>query len=83
MIKLLCVAARLKLSYIALVCIIFLYFNNQELFQGSCTCVTLHDHSTSWRVVGIISVGFDVRYQLLIRTYAFVRYWIKNGTTMR
>jgi hypothetical protein len=31
----------------------------------------------------IISVGFDVTDQLLIRSFAFVRYWKKNGSTMR
>jgi hypothetical protein len=31
----------------------------------------------------IISVGFDVTDQLLIRFSAFVRYWRKNGSTMR
>jgi hypothetical protein len=29
--------------------------------------------------LGIISVGF----KLLIRSFAFVRYWRKNGNTMR
>jgi hypothetical protein len=28
-------------------------------------------------------VGFDVTDQLLIRSFAFVRYWRKNGSTMR
>jgi hypothetical protein len=34
-------------------------------------------------ITGIISVGFDVTNQLLIRFSAFTRYWIKNGSTMR
>jgi hypothetical protein len=35
------------------------------------------------KLSGIISVGFDVTDQLLIRSFAFVRYWKKNGSTMR
>jgi hypothetical protein len=31
----------------------------------------------------IISVGFNVTVQLLIRFSAFSRYWRKNGSTMR
>jgi hypothetical protein len=34
-------------------------------------------------ITGITSVGFDVTDQLLIRFSAFVRYWRKNGSTMR
>jgi hypothetical protein len=34
-------------------------------------------------LLGIISVGFDVTDQLLIRFSAFVGYWRKNGSTMR
>jgi hypothetical protein len=30
----------------------------------------------------IISVGFNVTYQLLIRFSAFVRYWRNNTTTL-
>jgi hypothetical protein len=30
------------------------------------------------QLLGIISVGFDETYQLLIRFSAFVRYWRKN-----
>jgi hypothetical protein len=33
--------------------------------------------------LGIVSVGFDVTDQLQIRSFAFVRYWRKNGSTMR
>jgi hypothetical protein len=33
-------------------------------------------------IMGIISVGFDVTDQLLIRFSAFVRLWRKNGSTM-
>jgi hypothetical protein len=33
--------------------------------------------------LGIISVGFDATDQLLIRSFAFVRYWRKKGNTMR
>jgi hypothetical protein len=29
------------------------------------------------------SVDFNITYQLLIRIFAFVRYWRKNGNTMR
>jgi hypothetical protein len=29
-------------------------------------------------LLGIISVGFDVTDQLLIRSFAFVRYWRKK-----
>jgi hypothetical protein len=35
------------------------------------------------KLLEIISVGFDVTDQLLIRSFAFVRYWRKNGSTMR
>jgi hypothetical protein len=35
------------------------------------------------KLLGIISVGFDVTDQLLIRFSALVRYWRKNGSTMR
>jgi hypothetical protein len=34
------------------------------------------------KLLGIISVGFDVTDQLLIRFYEFVRYWRKNGSTI-
>jgi hypothetical protein len=34
------------------------------------------------KLFGIISVGFDVTDQLLIRIFAFIRYWRKNGSTM-
>jgi hypothetical protein len=30
------------------------------------------------KLLGIISVGFDIPYQLLIRFSAFVRYWRKK-----
>jgi hypothetical protein len=30
------------------------------------------------KLLGIISVGFDVTHQLLIRFFAFVRYWRKK-----
>jgi hypothetical protein len=33
-------------------------------------------------ILGIINVDFDVTDQLLIRSFAFVRYWRKNGSTM-
>jgi hypothetical protein len=35
------------------------------------------------KLLGIISVGFDVTDQLQIRSFAFVRYWRKNGSLMR
>jgi hypothetical protein len=35
------------------------------------------------KLLGNISVGFDVTDQLLIRFSAFIRYWRKNGTAMR
>jgi hypothetical protein len=35
------------------------------------------------RLLGIISVGFDVTDQLMIRTFTFVKYWRRNGSTMR
>jgi hypothetical protein len=35
------------------------------------------------KLLRIISVGFDIADQLLIRISAFVRYWRKNGSTMR
>jgi hypothetical protein len=31
------------------------------------------------KLLGIISVGFNITDQLLIRTFAFVRYWRKKG----
>jgi hypothetical protein len=31
----------------------------------------------------IISVGFNVTDQVVIRYSAFIRYWRKNGNTMR
>jgi hypothetical protein len=30
-------------------------------------------------IIGVISVGFDVTDQLLIRSFAFVKYWRRNG----
>jgi hypothetical protein len=33
-------------------------------------------------ITGIISVGFEVTYQLLIRSFAFVGYWRINRSTM-
>jgi hypothetical protein len=35
------------------------------------------------KLLGIISVGFDVTDQLLIRSFAFVKYWRRNGIAMR
>jgi hypothetical protein len=35
------------------------------------------------KLLGIISVGFDVTDQLLIRSFAFIRYWRENERTMR
>jgi hypothetical protein len=35
------------------------------------------------RMLGIISVGFEVTNQIVITSSAFIRYWRKNGTTMR
>jgi hypothetical protein len=35
------------------------------------------------KLLGIMSVGINVTDQLLIRFFAFVRYWRKNGSTMR
>jgi hypothetical protein len=35
------------------------------------------------KLLGIISMEFDVTDQLLIRFSAFVGYWRKNGSTMR
>jgi hypothetical protein len=35
------------------------------------------------KLLGIISVGFDVTDQLLTRPFAFITYWGKNGSTMR
>jgi hypothetical protein len=37
----------------------------------------------SMKLLGIISVGFDITDQLQIRFSAFVRYWSKNWRTMR
>jgi hypothetical protein len=36
-----------------------------------------------YKLLEIISAGLDVTDQLLIRFSAFVRYWRKNGNTMR
>jgi hypothetical protein len=33
--------------------------------------------------LGIISLGFEATDQLLIRSFAFVKYWRRNGSTMR
>jgi hypothetical protein len=50
-------------------------------------CYQLHTKfyrvSSSTKLLGMISVGFDVTDQLLIRFSALVRYWRKNGSTMR
>jgi hypothetical protein len=35
------------------------------------------------KLLGVISAGFDVRDQLLMRFFAFVQFWRKNGSTMR
>jgi hypothetical protein len=35
------------------------------------------------KLLRIISVGFDVTDQLLIRFSALVRYWKKNGSTLK
>jgi hypothetical protein len=35
------------------------------------------------KLLGIISVGFDVTDQQLVSVFAFVRYWRKNVSTMR
>jgi hypothetical protein len=35
------------------------------------------------KLLGITSVGVDVTDQLLIRFSAFIRYWRKNGSTMK
>jgi hypothetical protein len=35
------------------------------------------------KLLGIISVGFYVTDQVAIRISAFVRYWRKNGSSMR
>jgi hypothetical protein len=34
-------------------------------------------------IIGVINVGSDIIHQLLIRFSTFVRYWTKNGSTMR
>jgi hypothetical protein len=35
------------------------------------------------KLLGIISVGFGITDQLLIRYFAFIRYWKKYESTMR
>jgi hypothetical protein len=35
------------------------------------------------KLLGIISMGFNITDQLLIRFSAFVTYWKKNGSTMK
>jgi hypothetical protein len=35
------------------------------------------------RLLGIISVGSDVPDQLLIKSIAFIKYWRRNGSTVR
>jgi hypothetical protein len=35
------------------------------------------------KLLGIISVGSDVTDQLLIRSFAFAKYWRRNGNNMR
>jgi hypothetical protein len=39
--------------------------------------------SSSSSLLGIISVSFDITDQLLIRSFSFVKYWRRNGSTMR
>jgi hypothetical protein len=34
------------------------------------------------KLLGIFGVGFDITDQLLIRFFAFIRYWRKNGSKM-
>jgi hypothetical protein len=34
------------------------------------------------KLLRIMSVDFEVTHKLLIRTFGFVRYWRKNGSTM-
>jgi hypothetical protein len=59
-----------------------------------CHCYQLHTQfypisfsqgyiHTYMKLLGIIGVGFKVTDQLPIRYCAFVRYWKKNGSTMR
>jgi hypothetical protein len=35
------------------------------------------------KLFGIISVGFDILDQLLIKSFLFIRYWRTNESTMR
>jgi len=35
------------------------------------------------KLLGIMSVGFDVTGELLIRHYVFIKYLRKNGNTMK
>jgi hypothetical protein len=35
------------------------------------------------KLLGIISVGFNITDQLLTRFFAFIRYWRKNESTMK
>jgi hypothetical protein len=35
------------------------------------------------KLLGIISLGIDITDQLLIRSFAFVNYWRRNGSTIR
>jgi hypothetical protein len=47
----------------------------------------MHDwviyYVTQTYILGIIRVGFDVTDQLLMRSFAFVRYWRENRSTVR
>jgi hypothetical protein len=35
------------------------------------------------KLLGTISVGFDDTDHLLIRSFEFIRFWTKNGSTMK
>jgi hypothetical protein len=53
-----------------------------------CYCYQLHTnciqyHSLKVKLLRIISVGFNKTDQLLIRYFAFISYWRKNGIIMR
>jgi hypothetical protein len=53
-------------------------------FIQNCLCCLSQGYvNTQMKLLRINSVGFDVTDQLLIRFSTFVRYWRKNGSTMR
>jgi len=51
-----------------------------KFYPKSCCQGKLHMQR---KLLGIMSVGFDVTGELLIRHYVFIKYLRKNGNTMK